>query len=857
MIITHNAAPSNYTIGGKARGLYRLRAAGIPVPPFLVIPAETFASSLAGLPPEAAEKRRALLAGFALSGDDQAAITHTLRDWGFPEIPVVVRSSVADEDGTIHAFAGLMDSFMNLKTPEAVVAAVAACAASGYSDRAVAYRMQKGLPPDARPAVIIQQQITPVASGVLFTTFPDYPQEMAAHAVYGFGEGLVQGQLDADEFYWLKNNGVLHRQRLADKPAQLVADVRQGLRTEAVAVAARQQPCLTDAQLNALFEIGSQIEAAFQGPQDIEFVVTPQALFIVQSRPVTQPIPEIIVYDNANIQESYCGVTTPLTFSFASRAYATVYRQTMHALGLPAKIIEQQENVVRNLLGLVRGRIYYNINNWYRGLQLLPSFKQNKADMERMMGLTEPVDFVKDVRKTTAGKLAMLPGLLVNLGRLVWAFSRLKSSIRSFKAHFDAYYTRFYLLDLHALPAQALWQEKIRLDHALLGNWSVPIINDFYVMMTNGRVARLLTATGFEEPDVFLSSYLSGNKQIASTQPLLAIHRLAVTARQKPALCEAIIRFPEQLHTYVQQTHPAFHAQVTQFIGQYGDRTVGELKLETETMRLVPQVFYRYLRNYLMADIADEPVSAGRSTLHEAAAAELAGRLKERSALHRRRVMNQLGRLQQAIENREMLRLERTRLFGMYRALYLAMGRLLAAQGILAAERDVFYLTEEEIGEALSGSGASLTGLTSERKAEFRRYEQDDVPGRVVVPSPPVDGIRVDNTAPDVWQGTGCVPGVVTGEAIVITGPGDNLDVTDKIVCALRTDPGWAVLFPTCRAVLIEKGSSLSHSVILLRELGLPTIININGLTRTVASGQKLTINGRTGEIRRISHAAH
>nr|WP_293836886.1 PEP/pyruvate-binding domain-containing protein [uncultured Arsenicibacter sp.] len=856
MIIHENTAPSAYTIGGKAQGLYRLQAIGIPVPPFLVIPAETFAPHLTGLPPDAVDRRRERLTTFTLSDEDWATILCLLHDLGFPEKPVVVRSSMAGEDGNEHTFAGLMDSFLNLKTPEAVWQAVAVCAASAYSDRAVAYRMQKGLPADARPAVIIQQQVTPVASGVLFTTFPDYPQEMAAHAVYGFGEGLVQGQFDADEFYWLKSTGELHRQRLANKTEQLVAGMDQGLRTEVIAGPVQQQPCLSPSQLATLFETGTRIAEVFGSPQDIEFVVNGEGVFIVQSRPVTQSIPEIIVYDNANIQESYCGVTTPLTFSFASRAYATVYRQTMHALGLPRKTITQQEDIVRNLLGLVKGRIYYNINNWYRGLQLLPSFRQNKADMERMMGLTEPVDFVKDVRKTTGRQLAMLPGLLLNLGRLLWAFSRLDKSIRLFKHHFDAYYARFYQLDLATLPADALWQEKNQLDRGLLGNWSVPIINDFYVMMTNGRVVRQLKKTGFPEPDVFLSSYLSGNKQIASTRPLLAIHRLAITARQDLVLCEAIIRLPEALHEYVRQEHTAFYEQVTQFIHQYGDRTVGELKLETETMRLVPQVFYQYLRNYLLADIPDEPVSEYRSVLHETAAAELADKLKSRPAWHRRRVMTQLSRLQQAIENRELLRLERTRLFGMYRALYIAMGRILTRQGVLTSEKDVFCLTEEEIGQALKNA-APLTRLIRERKDEFRRYEDEEVPGRVVVPSPPVAGKQVAGALPDVWQGTGCVPGIVTGEAIVITDPKDDLNVTGKIVCALRTDPGWAVLFPTCRAVLIEKGSSLSHSVILLRELGLPTVINIQGLTKAVTSGQHLTINGRTGEIRRIHHAGH
>ncbi|MGI4736720.1 MAG: PEP-utilizing enzyme [Janthinobacterium lividum] len=70
-----------------------------------------------------------------------------------------------------------------------------------------------------------------------------------------------------------------------------------------------------------------------------------------------------------------------------------------------------------------------------------------------------------------------------------------------------------------------------------------------------------------------------------------------------------------------------------------------------------------------------------------------------------------------------------------------------------------------------------------------------------------------------------------------------------RIVAALRTDPGWAALFPGCRAVLIERGSALLHSVIVLRELGILTIINVLGLTQQLRSGQPVRLDGRTGEI--------
>jgi len=98
---------------------------------------------------------------------------------------------------------------------------------------------------------------------------------------------------------------------------------------------------------------------------------------------------------------------------------ATVYEQTMRLMGIPEKVIAAHQDMLQNLLGLVKGRIYYNINNWYRGLLLLPSFKQNKADMERMMGLQDPVDFVETRSYKFIEKVSKLPGLLQTYARLL------------------------------------------------------------------------------------------------------------------------------------------------------------------------------------------------------------------------------------------------------------------------------------------------------------------------------------------------------------------------------------------------------------------------------------------------------
>jgi len=78
------------------------------------------------------------------------------------------------------------------------------------------------------------------------------------------------------------------------------------------------------------------------------------------------------IWDNSNIAESYGGVTTPLTFSFASKAYEEVYRQFCRILKVPSQIIDDNDTTYRRMLGLIRGRVYYNMLSWYRVLAMLP-----------------------------------------------------------------------------------------------------------------------------------------------------------------------------------------------------------------------------------------------------------------------------------------------------------------------------------------------------------------------------------------------------------------------------------------------------------------------------------------------------
>ncbi|MCU0437056.1 MAG: PEP-utilizing enzyme [Raineya sp.] len=793
-----------YKIGGKAKNLCRLKNMGLPIPDFVVIPNEAFEDET-----------------FTLHKNDKDTLLQILKNWDLPNKKVIVRSSVHDEDGFKHSFAGLMESFLDIDSFDKTLQAITICAQSAFSEKVMAYRKQKNIHHPILPAVIVQKQVSAISSGVVFTTNPQYPQEMAIHATKGLGVDLVQGNIEPDEFYLWKKDGLINRQKNIE-----------------------EYILLSDKQLKQIWTMSNQIEISFGYPQDIEFVFDNEHLYIVQTRPITQEIPKVVIYDNSNIQESYCGVTTPLTFSFAQRAYATVYRQTMKSLGLSQKVITQNEPIIQNLLGLVKGRIYYNINNWYQGLKLLPSFKQNKKDMERMMGVEKPIDFVEDHQKTFLEKLQILPSLLFNLAKLLWAFRRLPISIKSFLENFRFFYQNFYEQDFSKYSWNELQDMKKQIDVSLLENWSVPIINDFYVMMSNGKAIRHLKKLGFNAPEEFLSRFFAKKGDIVSTQPFIELQKLAKEAKENPELTDLIFHAHNQTHENIQQAFPNFFKKISFFIEKFGDRTIGELKLETHTMRTHFIVFYKYLVNLIKIP---EQESQNQLSLNILAQQELDSRLIGKSVFFKNKTFNILNSLQKAVENRELLRLERTRLFGMYRTLYRTMGLYLQKNNYLNDAEDIFYLYEKEIEKFDS---YNLKSIIEHRKKEFEGYLHEKIDSQVIIPFPPSESTTENQVFDDkILIGSCCVAGEAEGEVIVISNPTDTLDVVGKIICALRTDPGWAALFPACKAVLIEKGSALSHSAILLRELGIPTIINIPKITDILKSGQHIRINAEEGKI--------
>lgn len=884
-------------LGGKAAQMAWLTRHGFPVPEWLVLTTDAFDAFVAGhgLQDWLNQQTQALTTA-AQAGEIAVRIHQRVCSLPLPENlhqvllaqlpqlaqanqdvskqPFAVRSSVVGEDSDAASFAGQMDSFLFQHGLAAIEDAIRRVWASAFSERALAYRLRHGISlQDIRCAVIVQRMIEGQVSGVMFTAHPvtGRRDHLLVSACWGCGEGLVSGLCSADEFT-LDQQGERVQQQLADKDRALRFNRQLGQGTEEVMIpeAERLQACLTVEQTRQLARTGLRVAQLRHCPQDIEWTFSEDRLWLLQTRPVTalprpaQPRGRRIVWDNSNIQESYCGITTPLTFSFARRAYATVYEQTMAILGLPKSTIAAQRDMLDNMLGLIRGRVFYNINNWYRGLQFLPGFKSNKAAMERMMGLQDPVDFIEDRALSPAEKLRKLPSMLRALFNLLLSFATMEKRVADFRALFEREYQAVPRKHLHTLEMAELMDWVKRLDRNILQGWTAPILNDFFVMMSNARVHAALHKAGVEGQDAVQNNLMSGEEGIESTEPTKFLLRMAAAVRREPSLRELIRNTPNaKLMDALQQPWPTFYILCQEYIERYGDRTMGELKLESITLRQDTAFLFAILKNFIdRDDLSLEHLNRNEMTLRQQAETNAFTAIA-RSAGQRglRRFRKHLQRLRSAVKHRENMRLARTRLFGLYRDLFLEMGKRLYEADCLDAARDVFYLTLDELHAWVDGTSVgSLRGVANVRKAEYAAYAPDDeLPhhfftwGAVYHYNACEYPYQIPVVqAGDALQGIGCYPGIVEQPVRLIFSPQDELSLDGQILCTMRTDPGWAPLFPSAGGLLIERGSTLSHSAVVARELGIPAVVNVPGITKILRNGEKIRIDGSSGLVVRL-----
>ncbi|MGW2748750.1 phosphoenolpyruvate synthase [Streptomyces sp. NPDC001450] len=868
--------------GGKGRNLHTLTAAGFQVPSWSVIGLDVFAEfsrgsgldeSLGSLfadgwdgrAEEVAAEIAALIEAAPLDERVAAAIAlaYTQAGGGL----VAVRSSGAEEDGTEHSFAGQFDSFLNVSGLDQVTAHVRRCWASGFSERSLRYRAQRGLPPaTGGVAVIVQRMVPADRSGVLFTADPTAGRtdRHVVSAVHGLGEGLVSGAVDADTVVLDATTGVPLSTVIGDKQERYDAGTGPGCEVSPVADEDRKALSLTADDLARLHAVGVRATEHYGTPQDIEWAVADGTLWVLQSRPITalgtvsdsapEPEGELRIWDNSNIIESFSGVVSPLTYSFAADTYAKVYESYARALGVRGEKLREVQEWTPHLLGYVHGRVYYNLHHWYRMVRLAPLYPLGRRVLEKSLGVAESIS---DETADALHPFTPRPGLRGRVSRLARTvvftrrFLTIRKSVETFHRDFYRAYEIFNNVDYDTLPGDETYRRFRRLQKELIEKWGPMQALDATILLSVGLLALLTRRWLPDAPEWFTWAAAAPGGDVESAEPVWALAELAAKVRADDAVRHLLDSTPDAdaYRALADAGHTEVLAAVDAYVADYGYRSPDELKLEVPDLHENPAGLFTLLRDAL-------PETTGGAGER---GCEADAYLDQHLGGPRRWVYERVrGKARAALTDRERLRFCRTRAFGAAKRMLRAMGRDLARTGAIDAWDDVFMLRLEEIRGAYEGMivHAELKELAALRRGHLAADAELNAPARFTTRGAPYwsgnlelagwRGGPAARSGARELRGTPCCPGVVEGPAVVTDTP---RDIGGGILLTYRTDPGWVAALPSAAALVIERGSPLTHVAVVARELGIPTVVQVKNATTEIRTGTLLRVDGAAGTV--------
>ncbi len=855
--------PTISSIGGKAMNLFNLKKLNLNVPEFAVIDQAV----LADLIPE--KWKDTTFYNQIINLIDAYTFPINFLDDLHESLQYsegkqyAVRSSALQEDGKDFSFAGQFESHLYVDWKD-IPKYIKAVWKSNFSERVCTYLETNSLTPNMGIGVVIQEMIDPDVSGVGFGIDPNTGAENSkvVCAVYGVGEGLVSGKLNADTYHLNKNEitpTIVKKEKQAKRgnSGEIIFDnVSKDL---------QENPALNDTIILKIANYLEQLEKELKAPQDIEFAIKNSQVYLLQTRPITAILKSgntskkgnRIIWDNSNIVESYPGVTTPLTFSYIKTAYKNVYLQLALLMGASKKTIQENETVFANMLGLVNGRVYYNLLSWYKVLALFPGYSLNAEFMENMMGVKERFVLQKDTR---INKFSALSRTILMLFKIIGHSLTIKRTSSIFMKDVNDALDRIKLLDLNEMSAYHLKTTWIALDDELTKKWKAPVINDSFAMIYFGRLQKFIEKNKLSKNPNIQNDLLCGSKDIISVEPIHKSIELATKIGADPTLKNLFIS-SDSLTIWNQLADHPIKKEIDHYINKFGDRCVGELKLETISFKQEPALFIDTLKSFVKQNVTTQSTTSSiDQDLRIAAESEIRAALKY-SPYKRYKLNKILNKTRYFVSNRENLRYERTRVFGITREIFNAIGLQFEKNNVLDSSRDIYYLTKDEIFDFIDGTAVTkdLKPLITIRKTEYAQFDREESPAERITTYETVNyqndffKNEINFDPKDGLKGLGCCPGIVKAKVRIVKHPKEVESLDGDILVTSSTDPGWVTLFPTASAIIVEKGSLLSHSAIVSREMGIPCIVGVTGLLKQLKTGDVIAMDGSTGEIKRVS----
>ena len=752
---------------------------------------------------------------------------------------VAVRSSATAEDLPEASFAGQQETYLNIKGIDAVLDATLKCWAGLWTARAISYRSKRGIAPDTIAlAVIVQLLVSAEVSGILFTANPmnGRVDQMLINASWGLGESVVSGSVTPDNLVIEKATGNVIDREVNKKLVQTVRG-QFGTVEEPVPETLRQKAVLSDQQAAQLADFGTQIEALYGMPMDIEWAFADGHFALLQARPITAlPEPELPV---------------PTVWKLPDGVYLAMRNNIVEMIADPLTPLFKT-------LGL-RG-----VNN----------------SMDRIMDqFLGDIDVLPDVPIITVNEYAYYNGSLkfahilkifIDAGRIMkrmftGAVERWTEKGRPKYVDFVRSYEEKNWLDS---PCAQILEAGQKLAEAAI---------DAYMMLVSGLIpAAWMSEAWFtwrykfwgRKGDPNAATYLMGFDSIPIRADK-ALYDLAQWTRSLPDLNGSLSsistkQLSEMLHgREIPERLPSeqwreWLARFQAYLDEYGHMIYNldfGNPVPADDPKPVLEAFKMYLAGQGTNPHQRQDATAKR---REEAVQKMEQRLRGRRL---KAFQKTLARAQKYAPLREDGLAEVGFSYPLVRKMLLEIGRRFVGGGGIEKVEDVFWLVEDEIteGSTLVDQGKGLPDFSirvSERKAIWRAARRAVPP--LALPQIKVFGLDLMSLKSggfrkpkeNIVKGVAASPGIVSESACVIYGPEDFSRMTaGGVLVAPLTTPAWTPLFARAGGIVTDVGGPLSHGSIVAREYGIPAVLGTGNATKVIQNGQWITVNGDDGVV--------
>ena len=786
--------------GGKATSLHQLVAAGVPVPP-----------------------------GFVVAPD--ADLTHVERQLSdavasLGGYPVAVRSSAQVEELTETSFAGQSTTNFKVTSLADLVESIARCRAS-QSNPPLTSHLEKNEYQQTAPeaAVLVQKVVAASIAGVTFSIHPETGRE--EHALVecrqALGAHLVSGQRSPTRYVvWLENSSVLERS------------------------AGAEDVTLDQSILHKLCRYALELQAHFGMPQRIEWVLDCCGeVWILHSRPVTRFHwrDDVDEFTNANFRDG--GISARVCTPFMYSLYRNAFQESMQRYFVAIKLVPGKA-APQTWISRFYGRPYWSASAAKKALCTVPGYDEERFDQD--VGIHKNYGTAGPIR-TPRNLHSMLRALPVAfaLGR---EFRRQLRRTENYGQHF----LRQELDYQRSLESRdgmedgeffSLAVAVLRFHHQTNTDYLRTVYNHVnYQSEFKKLLDRIQAVIG--EP-VSLLVLMSGLRDVSHMKMQQGLLSLVHTAKSHGT---ASREWDEALREFLRTNY--FH----------GD---AELDISTPRWRECPERIRQMVEGIQQSGIEPkQPEATAREQ-----AAQYSEEVRRIRAAFERSYWRQL-RFEKSFSKRlkisriyasrrEQMREYSMRADDLVRRYLLEAGRRLHRRGWLRHQADVFMLHTDEM-KALADdrvSGEQILGRSEFRDRMYRGYRMVEPPGELGrAVSLQVSASDVAELPdPTLLKGVGCSAGRVTAKARVLTALAESERLMPGEILVTRfTDPAWTPMLGLVAGLITEVGGLLSHGAVIAREYGLPAVLNVDGATEVIQTGQVLEIDGGQGTVKIVAH---